>query len=67
MSMIKKKDVTNIFKNNWSALEEHLNANHVKKSLKRRIKKYNLLSDLKDKLIRWFYYIAKKNVKSKRM
>ena len=61
-----KKDVTNIFKNNWSALEEHLDANHVKKSLERRIKKYNLISDLKDKLIRWFYCIAKKNVKPER-
>lgn len=34
-----KKDVTKIFKDNWSVLEEHLDANHVKKSLEKKNQK----------------------------
>lgn len=50
----KNKSITNVFMNNWSELDEHLD-------------KYNLLKDLKGRLLKWFNILIKKNLKPKKM
>lgn len=63
----KNKSITNVFMNNWSELDEQLDPNHIRKSLGRKIDKYNLLKDLKGRLLKWFNILIKKNLKPKKM